>query len=65
MLRGPCDLKAALLPAQHAFLRYIFRYPGSRCGSYSRPSLAQNSSGGPLLRVDYRMAASKPTARLF
>ena len=65
MPRGPCDLKAALLPAQHAFLRYIFRYRGSRFRIYSRPFWAQNSSGGPLLHVDYAVATSKPTPRLF
>jgi len=55
MPRGPQDLTALLLPARHASLRYVLRHPGYRHDTYPRPFWPQNSSGGPLLRVDYRI----------
>lgn len=56
---APASARAARLPT------LLFRDAGYRCESYPRPSSPRKPSNGPLLRVDYRMAASEPTARLF
>lgn len=64
-LSGPYLLMKILLPGQNAFLRYYFRNLRYRFLAYPRPFWPRQLSRGPLLRVDYAVAASKPTPLLF